>query len=114
MLVFAHELLALAGDDTFPLFVHRRNTYHTELPLIPALLPIQSLTQRTSIQAVVLQPPAPLVPIPGLYHVILIAKFLEPAVHDRVLGGVPPRARGRLPSPPQGPRSSGSTRRSFQ
>jgi hypothetical protein len=79
-LAFPHQLLPLPGDGTFPLFVHRRNTYHTERLFVSTFLPIQTLAQRGGIQAVVLNPFAAFIPVLGLYHVALDAEFLEPAV----------------------------------
>jgi hypothetical protein len=48
--------------------------------LIPALAPIQALTQRCGIKPVVFDLFAPSIPVPGVYHVVLDAKFLELAV----------------------------------
>ena len=79
-LAFPHQLLPLPGDGTFPLFVHRRNTYHTEPLFVSTFIPIQTLAKRGGIQAVVLNPFAAFIPVLGLYHVVLDAEFLEPAV----------------------------------
>jgi choline dehydrogenase-like flavoprotein len=42
-LAFSHQLLPLPGDGTLPLFVHRRNTDHTERFFVSTFIPIQTL-----------------------------------------------------------------------
>ncbi len=77
-LAFPHQLLPLPGDGTLPLFVHRRNTHHTERFFVTTFIPIQTLAQRGGIQAVVLHAFAPFIPVLGLHHVVLDAEFLLP------------------------------------
>ena len=79
-LAFSHKLLPLPGNGAFPLFVHRRNTYHTERFFVSTFIPIQTLAQRGGIQAVVLHAFAPFIPVLRLHHIILDAEFLEPAM----------------------------------
>ncbi len=85
-LVFPHQLLSLPGDGTGPLCVHCRNTYHTERLFVFTFIPIQTLAKRGGIQSVVLTPFAASIPVLGLYHVVLDAEFLEPAVQMESAG----------------------------
>ena len=73
-------LLALLTHRPFPLFVRGQNTHRAERLFVPTLIPIQTLAQRCGIEPVVLHPFATLIPVLGLYHVVLDAEFLQPAV----------------------------------